>query len=686
MDEFGLPGLVQDPDRPEQVNPVKHIRYCFLTASMSQEICDLCGETSLYKFGTRTHSYRDLPKLQDRTVLVIRRQRFKCRNPGCGRTFVQRLPGLDMRRSMTTRCLEWIRANCLYFTFQQIADQIGCNLRTVRDIAYERIKELNMGYRPYIPRWLGIDETSLDGNIDDSCCVLVDLDLRRPIDMLPDCLKETVCRWLQAFGDSPQLHGVAMDMHEAYRTSVREIFPNAQIVADRFHIERWANRAVDRVRINTGKRLKKHLPAEWNPEEWKQNSRLLRKHRHQIPDENDPAKKGMSKLLRKRLRIRNYKPQYDFFKWLALQPDIKTAYDLKEQFCDIYKLKRRYSAKRALERWEKGVPDSMRSPFKTVLLAITDWRNEFLAYFPSGTTNGYTEAFNSVVKSVNRSGNGYSFQVLRARLLFGRKPKLKTVRLKVPNPESLSRDSQPPFEICIYCGQSDRTSGVTVEEAALLYATMPRFVTANMNCPLCKRVVNWEEIKNLPLPTPATQELLKEFHEDMEAGDIESASRFSGNVCAQCRKPFDADKLHPSGFNLIEESFRGECLLFCANCLEELSNQWQKSLNQWRTELSSSASNGESNTALDSDGAESISRPEVPSRSSTERVVNCLPPVTSSTPAFEVRLPLDETVGANATKDAPRRPVLARDLTRGYPRLHDDPPAQLKFAFLAEPD
>lgn len=144
MSAFDFPDLVPDEQAEDLISRTTHIRSCHLKTQklqkMPQRTCK-CGNTSFYRFGTRTTNYRDLPNLQDRIVLVIKRQRFICRKPRCGRTFVQEIPGLDSRRFMTSRCLEWIRDNCFRFTFQHIADHIGCDLRTVRDIAYERMRE-----------------------------------------------------------------------------------------------------------------------------------------------------------------------------------------------------------------------------------------------------------------------------------------------------------------------------------------------------------------------------------------------------------------------------------------------------------------------------------------------------------------------------------------------------------------
>ena len=47
-----------------------------------------------------------------------------------------------------------------------------------------------------------------------------------------------------------------------------------------------------------------------------------------------------------------------------------------------------------------------------------NWETEIFAHFTHGATNAYVEALNSVIRVVNRMGRGYSFDVLRARMLF----------------------------------------------------------------------------------------------------------------------------------------------------------------------------------------------------------------------------------------------------------------------------
>jgi hypothetical protein len=51
---------------------------------------------------------------------------------------------------------------------------------------------------------------------------------------------------------------------------------------------------------------------------------------------------------------------------------------------------------------------------------MSNWRPEIFAYFDHKATNAYTESLNGLVKHTNRMGRGYSFEVIRARILFGK--------------------------------------------------------------------------------------------------------------------------------------------------------------------------------------------------------------------------------------------------------------------------
>ena len=53
-----------------------------------------------------------------------------------------------------------------------------------------------------------------------------------------------------------------------------------------------------------------------------------------------------------------------------------------------------------------------------LIRAFTNWQPFILNYFEHPVTNAYTESLNSLIRVMNRLGRGYSFEALRAKILF----------------------------------------------------------------------------------------------------------------------------------------------------------------------------------------------------------------------------------------------------------------------------
>lgn len=360
------------------------------------EACQKCGSIGhLYKHDTKVVTYTDSPIRGAPAKLQAKVQRYRCRD--CGETFLQPLGGILTDRRMTERCAALVRAWCLRDTFVRIAEQIGCDDKTIRNLAGEFIAELDAQYKPELPAWLGIDETQIDGKMR---LVLTDVGKRLPIEMLADRDKGTLAGWLHRFKDRSMVKGVAIDMWRPYRDVAHQLLPGVPVVIDKFHIVRTANYCMERVRIRLQK-VKK--PAERR--DWLRSKPLLNK----------------------RYATLNKKQRFNVDMWLENTPELAAAHKLKEAFYAIYDLPKEQAIE-AFDAYPGTVPDIMKADFKVLLTSMKNWRREILAFFDHPITNAYTEALNGVAKTVNRAGRGYSFEVLRARLLFGKKaaPKAQT--------------------------------------------------------------------------------------------------------------------------------------------------------------------------------------------------------------------------------------------------------------------
>ncbi len=351
--------------------------------------CQKCGAVgNLYKHGTKGVSYRDTPFFGQHGILKATLQRYRCLD--CKETFVQTPKGIEPERRMTTRCVEYIKRQCLEMTFTSLSNLVGCVEGTVRNIAGSHVEQLDRDYRPHLPEWLGIDETKLDKGMR---CIITDIGNNRPIDILLDRDKTTLATWLSQFKDRSGVKGLAIDMWKPYKDVAEVMFKDLPVVIDKFHVVRMANTAVDRVRIRVQKAKDRATRVEW-----KRSKLMLVKRPQNLSD----------------------KQRLNLMMWLDNEPEVAEAYRIKESFFAIYDMPKEQAIE-AFDAFPKMVPASMKAEWNDLTRAMKNWRKEILAYFDHPITNGYTEALNGVAKVINRAGRGYSFQIMRARILYRQK-------------------------------------------------------------------------------------------------------------------------------------------------------------------------------------------------------------------------------------------------------------------------
>src|SRR5208283_2442401 len=364
--------------------------------------CIKCDSEEIVRFGTRSQKFRDLPIHCKRVEITVNRQRYRC--SACKTILMDRLPDMDKKRKATKRLVRYIESAAIKKPFLSLATEIGFDERSIRRIFKESLHMHEHGYRPSTPKILGIDEVYLFRK---ARCVLTNIGDGCIYNILASRDKEHVNHFLHNIPNRNQIRLVCMDMWVPYRDASRWVLPHAKVVIDKFHVVKLANYCLDIIR----KGLRSQLTQK--------QQRGLKRDRFILLRRNKDLKERDYLILQT---------------WTENYPLLGQAYKLKEDFYNIYDSASEYEARAKYEIWLSNIPDELRLAFGTLTTAMKNWHNEIFAYFSNPVTNAYTESLNNLIKGISRTGRGYTFEILRAKVLFNRDfhrhtPPAKTLRV-----------------------------------------------------------------------------------------------------------------------------------------------------------------------------------------------------------------------------------------------------------------
>jgi transposase len=165
-----------------------------------------------------------------------------------------------------------------------------------------------------------------------------------------------------------------LDMCDPYRNYIHSFFPNAKLVADKFHV----------LRLLTPSLLKKRKEISGTRADLRAKKLLLMS--------------GKNLTYSERLALDRFLQRY---------PDMHELYRWKERLHSFY---RTLGYGRAYVAYKKLVDDmsvSFLPEIQTLRKTLLKWKEEILNYFSSGLTNARLEGFNCKASVLKRRAYGY---------------------------------------------------------------------------------------------------------------------------------------------------------------------------------------------------------------------------------------------------------------------------------------
>jgi transposase len=218
----------------EQVTPSAHELLVQISSSSPTACCPLCGAQAWRIHSRYTRQVADLPCVGRRVTLRLTIRKFFCPNVACPRKiFAEQFPELvPSYARLTTRLREALTALGLATSGEvasRLAPQLG--MQVAPTTLLRRVRAVPVAPAGKV-RVLGVDDFAWKKG-QTYGTILVDLELRRPVDLLPDRSEKTLQAWLQAH---PEIEILSRDRAGEYAAAARKGAPQAQQVADRFHL------------------------------------------------------------------------------------------------------------------------------------------------------------------------------------------------------------------------------------------------------------------------------------------------------------------------------------------------------------------------------------------------------------------------------------------------------------------
>jgi len=368
--------------------------------------CHAPNESStIYKNGTQT-SKITLPMCGIYpTYLLLRKQRYVCKS--CHQSFT--LP------------TELVKKNC--FISNQVRSLISVKLthaQSIKSIAQDtfvsettvqriinKLVSMQLPYDMQLPAHLSFDEFKYaKGHM---AFQYIDAETGKILGILDDRYNSTIINHFSGHYSRTtrnKVKTVTIDMNAGYVSVIKELFPNAKIIIDRFHLVQLISRSMNKYRIQMMNQLKKSSNDNMKKyRRLKQCWKLLLKNR-----------KDISSVIYNYYRLFGQRTEEGILdEVLSYSPLLKENYEYYQSLLSAIQTRNITLFQSILEKdISPNISNYMKTSIKTLKKHLPYIENSFIYPY----NNGRIEGINNKIKVLNRIAYGYrNFNHYRKRII-----------------------------------------------------------------------------------------------------------------------------------------------------------------------------------------------------------------------------------------------------------------------------
>jgi transposase len=360
--------------------------------------------------GTKVINNVHLSSAGKKLVLSIRKQKYLC--PECKKTATAKFKDTNYHdhfsnavKAKLVRDLSLSRPMC-----EIAADSFTSSNTIIRSL--ESVENNFKVNRNWLPSHLSLDDFKSGKRFSSSgmSMCLINAVNHRIIDIIPERNNKFLRNYFIQYSYKARLSvmTITVDLYAPYRSLIKELFPNAFIIADKFHVVTQAYTAMNKIRIRV---MKEYGAGTHEYRALKRFRKLLLKNQDDVD-------------------YHRYYPRINFKyaelsdsevldRLFDMSSELKIVYEYYQLLLQMYRKNSRQLLNLLTDTSSWNLPPEMRQALKTIKKHKSEIENSFVL---PRLTNGPIEGVNNHIKVIKRIAYGYNnFKHFRLRILLSLK-------------------------------------------------------------------------------------------------------------------------------------------------------------------------------------------------------------------------------------------------------------------------